>query len=342
MPTADPGRWSNFGERAIEPGDLPPGLRLATDALRAKDLTLALSCLYEVLDSEPDHPAALHEMGVLYFHLQRYGDAVVVLERFLRHVPKNLRETGVLGHCYYSLGDYEKARAHYARILEQAPNDVSALQGSALSSMRLGEGPRALELLQQVVEIEPQRSDAFTWIAQILFDADRSEQALKAAERARDLDPYQPRPWFLLGKILLDLGMEKEGEAAATRYRELNVAAQAIRSLETQLLYAPHQVPVLVRLVELHRSVGNLEKVRESLARILLERPKSLELHVFALDVLEAVGDVEGSSLAAQSLEQSCPDEAPAWKRLEAYYSKAKNRLKEVQAGERYRRLKPD
>jgi len=102
--------------RAPEPADVEsdasrPEMREAVAAIRERDLPRALASLYRVLDARPDYPPALYEMGVVYFRLQRYGDGAAVLERYLAVAPDRIGHTRALGHCYYSLGDYARAKA---------------------------------------------------------------------------------------------------------------------------------------------------------------------------------------------------------------------------------------
>jgi tetratricopeptide (TPR) repeat protein len=321
---------------------LPAGMREAVAAIRERDLPKALASLYRVLDVEPNYPPALYEMGIVYFRLQRYGDAAAVLEKYLAAAPKKIGETRALGHCYYSLGDYAHAKAHYDRVLASSPRDAEAWRGLALSEMHLGNSKTALTDLERVLEIDPDHADAWAWKAELLFEVDRSQDALAAAEKARDLDRWQPRAWFLMGRILLDLGREKEGLAAQTRYRDLAAVTEEVRSIESRLEYAPHDTTSLVRLVELHRSTGNGPSARAALARLVKERPLAVDLRIFALDVLEGMEDADGARTAAMAMRQHCPDDWRAWERLERYYGRTGQRLEQTQAGERAHRLKTE
>jgi tetratricopeptide (TPR) repeat protein len=340
---SEPGRWKAFGGDPDEPeGAVPAGMPEAIHAIRDRDLPRALGRLYEVLDGEPEYPPALYEMGVVYFRLQRYGDAAAVLERLLAAAPALVGRTRVLGHCYYSLGDYARAKEHYERVLAASPREVEALRGLALSELHLGAPEKALALLDQLLEIDPRHAEAWAWKAQVLLDLDRPDAALPAAARARELDPWQPRPWFLSGRILLDLGREEEGLAAQSRYRELSTAAQEVHSIETRLEYAPHDVVLLRRLVEIHESTGNVPSARQTLARLALERPTDVELRILAVDVLERMRDSEGARTAAEALAKRCAEDWKAWARLERYYARTGQLQERLQAGEKARRLKPD
>ena len=339
LPRAPADRWKDFEKDPSKPPTVPAAMRDAVVALRERDLPRALMQLYDALDAEPDYPPALYEMGVVYFRLQRYGDAAAVLERFVAHVPERVGDTRVLGHCYYSLGDYAKAEKHYERVLAASPDAIEALRGLALTRMRLGDAKKCLELLDRVLALDPRHAEAWTWRAQVLYDQERSEDALAAAERARDLVPWQPRPWFLLGRILGDLGRDEDAAKAEARCRELSLADQEIRSLDNRLEYQPDDAALLVRLVELRRTTGNVPGARQALARLVKTKPADIELRILALDVLEGMGDVEGAKLAARAIEQQGPSERKAWERLERFYGRIKDSAGEARAAAKVRAL---
>lgn len=342
LPQAAPDRWRDFDPDRLTAADVPAALGDARRALEAGDVPIAIAALQATLEAQPDFPPALHELGVLYFRLQRYGDALVCFQRFLQVVPGRVGETRGLGHALYSLGRYDEAFAHYQRVVAAAPADVEARRGLALARYRRGDSEGALADLDVVLESSPEHADAWVWKAQVLSDLDRVEPALAAAERARDLAPWSPRPWFVLSSVLQDLGKPEEARAARERFQRLAAADQQVQRIETRLEYEPQDLGSRRILVETLASVGDRPSVRTQLARLLQQRPGDVPLRIFALDVLDGLGDVEAGRLAARDLERVGADSAAAWKRLEAWYAKTRDRTKQIEAGERWRRLSRD
>lgn len=340
LPHATAGRWAQFDPKAPQAQDIPHSFASVGPALAARDLPLAIESLQRCLNETPDFPPAWHQLGVLYFRLQRYGDAAIAFERYLESVPTRVGDTRALGHAYYSLGRHAEARAHYERVLAVSPDDVEARRGLALAYLKLGDSSKALVLLRDVVAREPKHHEAWTWIAQVLFDEDEGKEALEAATKARDLDPFEPRPWFLLARIHADLGDEAASKVAAQRFELLANADQEVRRLETRLEYDPRDLPSLVDLARIHRSTGDAARAKAMLLRAVEVAPDDRELRVFVLDVLEGVGDSRGARAAAEELERRFEDDAAVWQRLEHFYAKLRDRPNQVRAGERYRRLK--
>lgn len=338
LPQAAAERWKDFDPQALRPESVPHEFIQARQSLGGGDLPATIVLLLAALEHEPDFPPALHQLGVVYFQLQRYGDALACFQRYLAVVPTRVADTRGLAHALYSLGRYAEARAHYERVLAAAPTDTEALRGLALARYRLGDVDGALADLTRVLERDPEHADAWTWKAQVLLDLDRADEARAAAEKARDLVPWSPRPWFVLASALTDLGRDPDARAARERFQLLSRVDQEIRRLESHLENEPGDVGARRALVNAQAEVGDRRSVRKNLARILADRPEDVSAHVFVLDVCDRIGDVEAGRLAARDLERVGAESATAWKRLEAWYGARRDRAKQIEAGERWRR----
>lgn len=337
---APEGTWKTWDADVSPPEALQPYLRRAVEAYVVGDMPMALIALYELLDEAPDYPSALHQSGVIYFRLRRYGDAIVAFERYLAIAPQRVGDTRALGHCYYTLGQYARARAHYEKVLALQPESVEARRGLALSCMRLGEAGRALEELERVLELDPTHANAAAWIAQILFDEERVDEALTAAERARDLDPFDPRPWFLLSQVRYDLGEDELGDEAHARFTQLNQVAQEVRAAEARLLYDPRQAAVYARLIGLHRQAGNLREVGRTLNRWRRVEPGRVSVHIALLDLALEIQDGEAAEELSENLRRVAGDDPEAWQRLVRYYATNRDRVRQAEAEAELSRLR--
>jgi len=303
----------------------------------------ALEGLYPLLEERPDLPPALMIMGTTYFRLRRYGDTIVAFERFLEVAPSQAWRTQALAHAYYSLGEYDRALGLYESVLAGQPNpSAEAVRGLALTHMRLGEEDLALELLKRVVDINPANWEALAWAAQIHYDRGELEQARTQAEAARAIAAHEPRPWFILTNVLFELGEDREAEAAQTRWRELDALMQSTRRVRGLLLYNPEGYGLAVQLVELCRKSGDRAGVRDGLDRMVRSIPSDMrrvDVYIYALDALLEIGDGPAAAQAAEALSTDCADERDAWGRLELYYGLQRDRRRQIEAGERFRRL---
>jgi tetratricopeptide (TPR) repeat protein len=322
------------------PADLLSGMAAAEHAYQRSNYPAALERAYAVLDAHPGFPPALMLLGTTYFRLRRYDDCRIALERFLAVMPGDLWRTQALGHAYYSLGDYGRARAHYEAVIaafavhtDEAGESPEALRGLALCHMRQGDSDGALALLARVLALRPDHAEAYVFQARILFDEGRLDEALVAANRARELAPYEPQAWYFAMRILFDLGREDEANETEARWRELDRVAQQVRSVEMQLRFRPGSFPLTLRLCQLAAGVGDVETARARLADLVLARPAEVpevQVRILVLDALVSLGDAAGARVAALALEQTCARHVEAWKRLELYYASIRDRVNQV------------
>ena len=127
LPRAEPGRWAEWKPDAPIPAEVQAAFARGVEAYHTGDQDTALKELYDVLRRAPDYPAALYQAGIACFRLRRYGDAAELFERFVAAVPSEVGATRVLGHCYYSVGEYRRAAAHYERVRVVASDDAGNL-----------------------------------------------------------------------------------------------------------------------------------------------------------------------------------------------------------------------
>lgn len=294
-------------------------MNAAAAASRRADRVAVLVELWRLLDAEPTCAPAVYQLGVAYFRLRRYEDAVAAFERFLALWPDAPVDTRAYGHCLYSLGEYERARAHYERVLAAHPRSAEALRGLALACLRLGEHERAEELLARVVELAPEHAEAWAWLAQARLERVRLEPALTAARRACVLDPYLPQAWFLCGRALYELGRDEAAEEAEARFAALEEHAREARALEARLLYEPANAALRARLARLHLDAGDARRAAEVVGEWLAGSPRDVAATIALLDLRELQGDAAGARAAAERLAEVCGDDADGLARLERF-----------------------
>jgi tetratricopeptide (TPR) repeat protein len=349
LPRAAPERWKGF-VAAVEAGtaetfvarELMVRHALAEQHYGRDDFRSALTELYAVLEAEPDFPPSLIVLGTALFRLRRYGDAASAFERFVEVAPEQVFRTQALAHCYYSLGDYARSKVHYERVIAAGAQSLEALRGLALACWRLGDDVRALELLDQVLAVDADHVEALQWKAQVLFERGDHQLALHLAERAGALAPHDPRPLFLQSRCLFELERDDEAERVRLRWRELDALTQNVRRIEGRLPFERAPYGLAIELAELCRRTKDVESARSAMAVAERSRPADVPLenfHVYALDLLYEIGDFDGARLAAIALERNCPDSIAGWKRLELFYAQIRDRKRQIEAGERWRRL---
>ena len=106
---------------------------------RAGEIAEAMLVYREILEREPDNPAALHLLGVASLQTGEVEAAVGLLERAKRLMPANGDVLNNLGEAYRVLGRDDEAINAYRAALVVAPDHVGAIGNLA----RYGTGDAA-------------------------------------------------------------------------------------------------------------------------------------------------------------------------------------------------------
>ena len=79
-----------------------------------------------LLDENPDHPEAHHQMGLVLGFVGKFDESLIALEHAAALAPSSVLARNDLALTYTMLGRYEEAKAEFARVLEQdQSNDVA-------------------------------------------------------------------------------------------------------------------------------------------------------------------------------------------------------------------------
>jgi len=163
-------------QEALSELTLPEALSIAVQLQRAGHLDEAETVYGRILEIEPDHPDALHFLGVL-FHQRGRGDAAVeLIEKSIALQPGQPDRYNNLGNVLVELG-------------------------------RLPEATRAYE---KAVALQPGHADAYNNLGAVLRARGQFQEAAAAYQKAIDLDPNHVNAYNNFGNLLSSRGMVKE------------------------------------------------------------------------------------------------------------------------------------
>ena len=159
-------------------------LQFAAERETAGKLDEAEKLLERALKAAPEHPDALHLMGVVSFRKKRVEQAVRLMEQSLArgggrpHYYRNLCE------AYRYVGRYDEALAAGNKALAMAPEDPHTLTNLAILHYARLELDRTIELCEKAIRIDPKLPSAH-------FEL--SEALLLRGEFERGWDEYEWR-----------------------------------------------------------------------------------------------------------------------------------------------------
>ncbi len=234
-------------------GDANTQLQRAV-ALHSQGLPTEAALLYaEVLRHDPDHPDALHLMGVTETQLGRPRSGLEWIRRSLAINPDQPGAIANQGNAFLALKESEQALACYDEALRHWPSYSVALygRGNALSS--LGKPAEALSSFERALALTPTFLEALLARAGVLRKLDRYEDALAVYDEAIALSPGLAQPHI---------------ERAATQLA-LKAHDEAMSSIDNALQLAPRSAEAFAlrgqALAELDRKGEALEAYQQAL-----------------------------------------------------------------------------
>jgi tetratricopeptide (TPR) repeat protein len=95
------------------------------------DYEQAIPCFKRVLEKEPANIDVLYNLGVCYYSLDKFGEAVASLKKIININPDEPDVYGLLGNAYYLSGDMRQAKENFvlARELFRKCSDAESAEG---------------------------------------------------------------------------------------------------------------------------------------------------------------------------------------------------------------------
>lgn len=228
------------------------------------ELDRAESLYRRVLASLPDHPDALHMLGVLAAQKGNPGQAVDLIRRAIAVAPDNPAAYNNCGNVLQDLGQREEALACYERALAIKPDYAQALDSRGNVLCDLGRYEEALASYDGVLALTGNDPQTLNGRGNALANLRRYEEAIVAYDRALAAKPDYAEALYNRANSLREL----------QRYEEALVCYGRATTLQPSYPEALYNQGLTLR--DLHR----YEEALASYDRAIALRPEDPNLHV--------------------------------------------------------------
>lgn len=254
---------------------MPDTLAAALAAHQAGDLDQAEAGYRRLLAAEPDHPDALHLLGVIRHQRGADAEAVALIGRAIALRADNYKYHYNLAAALQGLGRHTDALEQYRRAAALAPPVTSVRLALAHLLHSLGRPAEAEPEFRRAIAEHPVEAAAHAGLGSTLHALGRLEEAAASYRKAVELQhPEDAGAHFILGSVLQALGRLEEAEDS---YR----AALGLR---------PDHPPTLVNLGTVLHGQGRLNDAAAVHRRALKAQPDFAPAHVNLGAVLQAQG----------------------------------------------------
>mgnify|MGYP005731448171 CR=1 FL=1 len=123
-------------------------------------LDVAQEFYNQVLKIDPNHSAALNNLGIIFTKLKEYQKAKNCFEKVIEINPNYANAHNNLGLIFNELGEYQKAKECYEQAIKIDRNHSFAYNNLGAIFKELGEYQKAKECYEKAIEINPNYANA--------------------------------------------------------------------------------------------------------------------------------------------------------------------------------------
>jgi Flp pilus assembly protein TadD len=160
----------------------------------------------QVLLKHPNHPDALHLLGMIFSQTDRRLQGVELVRRAITIAPFVAELHSNLGTIYDDLGRFDEAINAYRRALELRSDYPEAHNNLGNSLKDSGRVPESIPHYRKAIALRGNYALAHHNLASALFMLGNIPEALASCRRALEIEPALPLAHCTLGLILLALG----------------------------------------------------------------------------------------------------------------------------------------
>lgn len=189
---------------------LQEALRLAIRHHQAGQLAQAEPIYRQILQSQPDHPDALHLLGVIAHQVGQHEAAAELIGKAVRLAPQAPEYPANLGEALRALGRLDEAATAYRKAIRLNPKFAPAYNNLGIVLRQQGKNAEAITAFRRAIAVKPDYPQALNNLAIALKDQGDLAGAIEHYRRAISLAPSSPETHNNLGVTLKEHGLPEQ------------------------------------------------------------------------------------------------------------------------------------
>jgi protein O-GlcNAc transferase len=181
-------------------------LHRAMQQHQAGQLSEAEMVYRQVLTEHPDHPDALHLLGLIAHHRGQHAQAAQLIDRAAKLAPTAADLQFNLGLVFAAMNRPDEALAAYRQALKLNPNLERAARNVAAILYNLCRFDEAIAAYHRVLQFAPEAADVHNNLGVAFNRAGKPNQAAASFEKALAARPNDAAILTNLAASLLDMG----------------------------------------------------------------------------------------------------------------------------------------
>ena len=178
--------------------DVNKEMRHAIEKHKKGDYQNAEDAYKKILKENPDHPEALHLLGVIAFQFKKYDTATVLIRKAITLNPEQASYYCNLGNILKETDQPQEAIGCYQKALQIQPDNINSLNNLGSALEQLGLTDEAAKCYLEALKHDHNFTDAHINISSILKKQGKINEAIAHLEQAMQNNPQQIQAYVLL------------------------------------------------------------------------------------------------------------------------------------------------
>jgi protein O-GlcNAc transferase len=199
------------------PFDVSSELRQAIQHHQSGELAKAEKIYERILAIDPNHPEALHLMGVIAIQAGRNDRAVSLINKAIENNPENPVYCNNLAKAYNNMGNVFRGQSKlneaiscYQQALQLKPAYPAAYNNMGNAFQDQGKWDQAMSCYQKAVQLKQDFAEAYYNMGVVFQSQGRSSEAISFHGKALQLRPEYPEAYNNMGNAFRDEGRLNE------------------------------------------------------------------------------------------------------------------------------------
>jgi tetratricopeptide (TPR) repeat protein/SAM-dependent methyltransferase len=241
------------------------------------DLPRAQAIYQQILQIAPDHPGALHFMGLIAKQMGKIETAIELIGKALVFKPDYAEAHGNLGNALKQQGRIEDSIASYRTALRLKPEMVEVYVNLGNALKEQGKLDESIASYRKALTFNRNFAEIHTNLGNALREQGKPNEAIASYRRALMLKPDSPEAHNNLGNMLIERGNPKD----------------AVTSFQKALIFRPDFAEAHSNLGNALRELGRLDEAIVSYRNALARKPDYAEAYSNLANALKEQGQLD-------------------------------------------------
>jgi predicted O-linked N-acetylglucosamine transferase (SPINDLY family) len=220
-----------------------------------------------ILEKLPEHPDALHFLGIIAQQCDNYASAILLIKKAIKMSPDYYKAHNSLGNVYRESQKIEKAILSFTLAIKLKPDYAEPHFNLGLIAVTQGKPTKAIEYFRTSARLNPHHIHSHMEIGELFFNQGDEFNAQIAFKTILHIDKTNVAARCKLAQLLEKL---KKYDAA-------------IREYKIALWYLPESIHILNGISRLNNKIGGFDEA-------LIYLNKALEIDDNNLETLHNLG----------------------------------------------------